>query len=267
MKLISFAVLSFLAVTVSANPPHNPDTDAMDQSQNDAIQDMEQPHDSDALSEQQPQGISDEEVEELMENFAQDPQEFTDADTQGAQQSQESDAQNMGQPPDDDAQNMDQPPDDDTQDVDQSSDDDIQEMDQHPSAATQEPQQPQFSRFRNTQHHQIARSESSRDHYVQLLQNSLGTLYEECREGRDLIYNIETLIDTMEKELLGLEKSIEELEEDSPDKERMMARRTFQISDISEARDHLTIARYELEDAEKEYDIVNTKIFSLNKHW
>ncbi|KAH6587366.1 hypothetical protein BASA50_001295 [Batrachochytrium salamandrivorans] len=135
MKLISFAVLSFLAVTVSANPPHNTDTDAMDQSP--------------------------------------DPQEFTDADTQGAQQSQESDAQNMGQPPDDDAQNMDQPPDDDTQDVDQSSDDDTQEMDQPQDAATHSAQQPQLFRFRNTQHHHIARSKSARTYYVQLLQTEL----------------------------------------------------------------------------------------------
>ncbi|KAH6565715.1 hypothetical protein BASA50_006222 [Batrachochytrium salamandrivorans] len=41
MKLISFAALSFLAITVSAFPPHT-DTKDVDQSSNDAIQDVNQ---------------------------------------------------------------------------------------------------------------------------------------------------------------------------------------------------------------------------------
>ncbi|KAH6602496.1 hypothetical protein BASA61_001062 [Batrachochytrium salamandrivorans] len=68
MKLSSFAAVSLLAITVSAQPPHNTDTDAMDQSQNDAIQEMDQFPD-----------ISDHDVQAFLDFFDQDSQQFTDA--------------------------------------------------------------------------------------------------------------------------------------------------------------------------------------------
>ncbi|KAH6568648.1 hypothetical protein BASA50_000391 [Batrachochytrium salamandrivorans] len=62
MKLIFFAVISLLEITVSAYPPNNPDTDDMDQSQNDDVQNLEQSQESATHSVQQPHGISSQDV-------------------------------------------------------------------------------------------------------------------------------------------------------------------------------------------------------------
>ncbi|KAH9257123.1 hypothetical protein BASA81_004673 [Batrachochytrium salamandrivorans] len=97
MRLISFAAVSLLAITVSAQPPHNTDTDAMDQTQNDAIQEMDQTQ-NDAIQEiEKFQGISDHDVQVLMDLFSQDPQQFPESDTQMPDQPQGSDIQNMDQ--------------------------------------------------------------------------------------------------------------------------------------------------------------------------
>ncbi|KAH6598854.1 hypothetical protein BASA50_003361 [Batrachochytrium salamandrivorans] len=87
MRLISFAAVSLLAITVSAQPPHNTDTDAMDQTQNDAIQEMDQTQ-NDAIQEiEKFQGISDHDVQ--------------DAATQSAQQNQGATSPDIQQLPDD----------------------------------------------------------------------------------------------------------------------------------------------------------------------
>ncbi|KAH6602494.1 hypothetical protein BASA61_001060 [Batrachochytrium salamandrivorans] len=80
MRLGSFAMVSLLAITVSAQPPHNPNTDDMDKYLDDAIQNMYQSH-NDAIWEiEKFQGISDHDVQ--MSDQSQD------AATQSAQQSQ-----------------------------------------------------------------------------------------------------------------------------------------------------------------------------------
>ncbi|KAH6564056.1 hypothetical protein BASA62_008131 [Batrachochytrium salamandrivorans] len=53
MKLISFAIISLLAITASAQSPHGTATQDMDQSQNDATQSAEQPQSTTTQSEQQ----------------------------------------------------------------------------------------------------------------------------------------------------------------------------------------------------------------------
>ncbi|KAH6573543.1 hypothetical protein BASA62_002917 [Batrachochytrium salamandrivorans] len=93
MRLGSFAMVSLLAITVSAQPPHNPNTDDMDKYLDDAIQNMYQSH-NDAIWEiEKFQGISDHDVQVLMDLFAQDPQQFPESDTQMPGQSQNADIQ------------------------------------------------------------------------------------------------------------------------------------------------------------------------------
>ncbi|KAH6586163.1 hypothetical protein BASA50_000629 [Batrachochytrium salamandrivorans] len=77
MRLISFAMVSFLAITVSAWPPHNPDTHDMNQPPDAATQDTEQFQD----------------MQELLDGFFQNLQQSQNAATQSSQQSQEPDTQ------------------------------------------------------------------------------------------------------------------------------------------------------------------------------
>ncbi|KAH9266660.1 hypothetical protein BASA83_010467 [Batrachochytrium salamandrivorans] len=72
MRLISFAMVSFLAITVSAWPPHNPDTHDMNQPPDAATQDTEQFQD----------------MQELLDGFFQNLQQSQNAATQSSQQSQ-----------------------------------------------------------------------------------------------------------------------------------------------------------------------------------
>ncbi|KAH6565788.1 hypothetical protein BASA82_001010 [Batrachochytrium salamandrivorans] len=181
MRLGSFAMVSLLAITVSAYPgpgipPHNTDTDAMDQSQNVDIQEIGQPQDISAHSVQgfldsatqnmdQFQGISDQEIDAFLNLFAQDPQPFPESDIQMSDQSQDAvtqilqylqnsdtqstepshgiSAQNMHQSQYAATQSTQQPQDISIQDVQDFLDDAAQNVQQSPDAATQSAQQPQ----------------------------------------------------------------------------------------------------------------------------
>ncbi|KAH6573542.1 hypothetical protein BASA62_002916 [Batrachochytrium salamandrivorans] len=181
MRLGSFAMVSLLAITVSAYPgpgipPHNTDTDAMDQSQNVDIQEIGQPQDISAHNVQgfldsatqnmdQFQGISDQEIDAFLNLFAQDPQPFPESDIQMSDQSQDAvtqilqylqnsdtqstepshgiSAQNMHQSQYAATQSTQQPQDISIQDVQDFLDDAAQNVQQSPDAATQSAQQPQ----------------------------------------------------------------------------------------------------------------------------
>ncbi|KAH9261349.1 hypothetical protein BASA82_001007 [Batrachochytrium salamandrivorans] len=148
MRLGSFAMVSLLAITVSAypgpgTPPHNPDTDAMDQSQNVDIQEIGQPQDISAHNVQgfldsatqnmdQFQGISDQEIDTFLNLFAQDPQPFPESDIQMPDQSQDAVTQILQY-----LQNSD------TQSTEPSHGISAQNMHQSQYAATQSTQQPQ----------------------------------------------------------------------------------------------------------------------------
>ncbi|KAH9273715.1 hypothetical protein BASA83_004049 [Batrachochytrium salamandrivorans] len=152
MRLSSFAAVSLLAITVSAQPPHNPNTDDMDKYLNDAIQEMDQTH-NDAIWEiEKFQGISDHDVQVLMDLFAQDPQQFPESDTQMPDQSQDSGTQMLEkflddatqstqQPQESNAQMPDQPQGFDIQDVQKILDDAAQNVQQYQGTASQSTQQ------------------------------------------------------------------------------------------------------------------------------
>ncbi|KAH9250809.1 hypothetical protein BASA83_010036 [Batrachochytrium salamandrivorans] len=109
MRLIFFAMVSLLAITVSAQPPHNPDTQNTNPSPDDAIQNMNQSPDiSDQdmqefmdlfdQNAQQPQGAATQMSDQPQGSGTQSVQQSPDATTQNAQQSQESDDQMLNQP-------------------------------------------------------------------------------------------------------------------------------------------------------------------------
>ncbi|KAH6592608.1 hypothetical protein BASA50_007984 [Batrachochytrium salamandrivorans] len=132
MKLISFAMVSLLAITVSAQPPHNPDTDAMDQSQNDAIQNMEQSQD-----------ISIQDVQGLLEAFFQNLQQLPDADTQNAHQSLGATSQDTHQNQGISSQSTQHSLGATSQDTHQNQDADVQMLEQLLDSITQNMHQPQ----------------------------------------------------------------------------------------------------------------------------
>ncbi|KAH6565624.1 hypothetical protein BASA62_007124 [Batrachochytrium salamandrivorans] len=132
MKLISFAMVSLLAITVSSQPPHDPDTDAMDQSQNDAIQNMEQSQD-----------ISIQDVQGLLEAFFQNLQQLPDADTQNAHQSLGATSQDTHQNQGISSQSTQHSLGATSQDTHQNQDADVQMLEQLLDSITQNMHQPQ----------------------------------------------------------------------------------------------------------------------------
>ncbi|KAH6579822.1 hypothetical protein BASA61_010022 [Batrachochytrium salamandrivorans] len=165
MKLISFLAIPLLAIAVSAQPPHNPDTQntnpfpdddiqEMDQSQNDAAQDIPYFLDSDfemlesilgsvAQTMNQPQGVS-----------AQDGVQSTSAATWNAQSPLGSTSQDMHQYPGSSSQSAQQPqgisaqdmyqyPGSSSQSAPSSLDSTSQDIHQYPGSSSQSTQQPQ----------------------------------------------------------------------------------------------------------------------------
>ncbi|KAH6588890.1 hypothetical protein BASA50_010424 [Batrachochytrium salamandrivorans] len=165
MKLISFVAIPLLAIAVSAQPPHNPDTQntnpfpdddiqEMDQSQNDAAQDIPYFLDSDfemlesilgsvAQTMNQPQGVS-----------AQDGVQSTSAATWNAQSPLGSTSQDMHQYPGSSSQSAQQPqgisaqdmyqyPGSSSQSAPSSLDSTSQDIHQYPGSSSQSTQQPQ----------------------------------------------------------------------------------------------------------------------------
>ncbi|KAH6583563.1 hypothetical protein BASA60_001371 [Batrachochytrium salamandrivorans] len=97
MRLISFAMVSLLAITVSALPPHNPDTDAIDKYLDDAIQDMDQ---SPSISAEDMEGLMEfdtEMLDQLLNDAVQNAQQPQGAATQNAQQSPGATSQDLDQ--------------------------------------------------------------------------------------------------------------------------------------------------------------------------
>ncbi|KAH9261348.1 hypothetical protein BASA82_001006 [Batrachochytrium salamandrivorans] len=156
MRLISFAMVSLLAITVSAQPPHNTDTDAMDQSQNVDIQEIGQLR-----------GASPENVQVLLNFLAQNSQQSQYAATQSTQQPQDISIQDVQDFLDDATQNVQQSPDVATQNMDQFQGISDQEIDAFLSRFSQDPQQSPES--------DIQMSDQSQDAIAQIsqyLQNS-----------------------------------------------------------------------------------------------
>ncbi|KAH6579340.1 hypothetical protein BASA61_010313 [Batrachochytrium salamandrivorans] len=98
MRLISFAMVSLLAITVSAYPPHNPDTQNTNPSPDDAIQNMDQ---SPSISAEDMEGLMEfdtEMLDQLLNDAVQNAQQPQDAATHSAQQSPGATSQDLGQP-------------------------------------------------------------------------------------------------------------------------------------------------------------------------
>ncbi|KAH6579337.1 hypothetical protein BASA61_010310 [Batrachochytrium salamandrivorans] len=87
MRLISFAMVSILAITVSALPPYNPDTQNTSPSPDDAIQNMDQ---SPSISAEDIEGLMEfdtEMLDQLLNDAVQNAQQPQGAATHSAQQS------------------------------------------------------------------------------------------------------------------------------------------------------------------------------------
>ncbi|KAH6583269.1 hypothetical protein BASA50_001266 [Batrachochytrium salamandrivorans] len=98
MRLISFAMVSLLAITVSAYPPHNPDTQNTNPSPDDAIQNMDQ---SPSISAEDMEGLMEfdtEMLDQLLNDAVQNAQQPQDAATHSARQSPGATSQDLGQP-------------------------------------------------------------------------------------------------------------------------------------------------------------------------
>ncbi|KAH9250808.1 hypothetical protein BASA83_010035 [Batrachochytrium salamandrivorans] len=185
MRLISFAMVSLLAITVSAQPPHNPDTDAMDEYLNDFIQNMEEP-----------QGIFAQSIEELMDLFNQDSQQLLNDITQNSQQPQDAGTQSVQQSPDATTQNAHQSQESDDQILDQFlyATDQIfqhlqnsatQNLDQSQGAATQSEQQSQGAATQNMHRSQGAATQSKQQYqgiYVPNMHQSQSTITQSAKQ-------------------------------------------------------------------------------------
>ncbi|KAH6565783.1 hypothetical protein BASA82_001016 [Batrachochytrium salamandrivorans] len=177
MRLSSFAAVSLLAITVSAQPPHNPDTDDMDKYLHDAIQEMDQSQ-NDAIREiEKLQGISDHDVQVLMALFSQDPQQFPEFDTQMPDQPQGSDIQNMDQFLDAATQSAQQPQESDVQDVQKILDDAILSEQQHQGISAQDLHEILNGATQNTQ--------SSQDAATQSVQQNQGATFPDIQQLPD----------------------------------------------------------------------------------
>ncbi|KAH6566265.1 hypothetical protein BASA62_006810 [Batrachochytrium salamandrivorans] len=100
MRLGSFAMVSLLAITVSAWPPHNPDTQNTNPSPDDAIQNMDQSPDDAAEDIQYFQEFDAEMLEEFLNDITQNAQQPQGAATHSSQKSPDAYAQSVQQSPD-----------------------------------------------------------------------------------------------------------------------------------------------------------------------
>ncbi|KAH6583580.1 hypothetical protein BASA60_001388 [Batrachochytrium salamandrivorans] len=100
MRLGSFAMVSILAITVSAWPPHNPDTQNTNPSPDDAIQNMDQSPDNAAEDIQYFQEFDAEMLEEFLNDITQNAQQPQGAATHSSQKSPDAYAQSVQQSPD-----------------------------------------------------------------------------------------------------------------------------------------------------------------------
>ncbi|KAH6587340.1 hypothetical protein BASA50_001269 [Batrachochytrium salamandrivorans] len=97
MRLISFAMVSLLAITVSALPPYNPDTQNTSPSPDDAIQNMDQ---SPSISAEDIEGLMEfdtEMLDQLLNDAVQNAQQPQGAATHSAQQSPGATSQDLDQ--------------------------------------------------------------------------------------------------------------------------------------------------------------------------
>ncbi|KAH9250816.1 hypothetical protein BASA81_011405 [Batrachochytrium salamandrivorans] len=160
MRLISFAMVSILAITVSAWPPHNFDTDAMDKYLDDAIQEMDQSPGDAAENLQYFQESDIEMLDQPQDDATQDVQQPPDAATQNAQQPPDAATQNVQQPPDAATQNVQQLLESDIQILQYFQDSDIQVLDRLLDAATQSLQQPPDAAIQSLQQSPDATTQS-----------------------------------------------------------------------------------------------------------
>ncbi|KAH9250790.1 hypothetical protein BASA81_011378 [Batrachochytrium salamandrivorans] len=136
-------MISILAITVSAWPPHNPDTQNTSPSPDDAIQNMEQSQGISAENIQYFQEFDVEMLEEFLNDITQNMNQPQDAGTQNSQQPQDAGTQSVQQSPDAYAQSAHQYRDVSAQDGEQSQNYGTQMLEEFLDATTQNAQQPQ----------------------------------------------------------------------------------------------------------------------------
>ncbi|KAH6586427.1 hypothetical protein BASA61_006547 [Batrachochytrium salamandrivorans] len=137
MRLISFAMVSLLAITVSAYPPHNPITQDLDRSQDASTQSAHQSYDAGIQDIDQSPNSDMPILQHFQESGTQDLDQSPDSDISILQYFQESDAQMLERILDSASQNMDRSQDASTQSVHQSFGDTTHNTQQFPGAATQ----------------------------------------------------------------------------------------------------------------------------------
>ncbi|KAH6587355.1 hypothetical protein BASA50_001284 [Batrachochytrium salamandrivorans] len=107
MRLISFAMVSLLAITVSAYPPHNPITQDLDRSQDASTQSAHQSYDAGIQDIDQSPNSDMPILQHFQESGTQDLDQSPDSDISILQYFQESDAQMLERILDSASQNMD----------------------------------------------------------------------------------------------------------------------------------------------------------------
>ncbi|KAH6574631.1 hypothetical protein BASA50_001260 [Batrachochytrium salamandrivorans] len=161
MRLGSFAMVSLLAITVSAWPPHNPDTQNMNPSPNDVIQNMNPSPDDAAQNSQQPHGFDVDMLDQLLNDITQNAQQHQDAGTQSVQQSPGATSQSAHQSQGISAENIQYFQEFDVEMLEEFLNDITQNMNQPQDAGTQNSQQPQDAGTQSVQQSPDAYAQSA----------------------------------------------------------------------------------------------------------
>ncbi|KAH9263352.1 hypothetical protein BASA83_013266 [Batrachochytrium salamandrivorans] len=126
-------------------------------------------------------------------------------------------------------------------------------------------EQSQDATGQNAQQPQVARIQSLRQQHKQSLQAGLEILHQRHEEKINEIYKIGGRIQKMEKEKFELREAIKGLDDDSPERNGMVARLNFQSLDIEDANTSLKIVMQEMRKIEEQYNIATKKLEKLNE--
>ncbi|KAH9263357.1 hypothetical protein BASA83_013272 [Batrachochytrium salamandrivorans] len=126
-------------------------------------------------------------------------------------------------------------------------------------------EQSQDATGQNAQQPQVARIQSLRQQHKQSLQAGSEILRQKHEEKINEVYKIGDHIKEMEKEKFKLREAINGLDDDSPERNGMMARLMSLSLDIEDANASLKIVMQDMRKIEERYNIATKKLEKLNE--
>ncbi|KAH9250810.1 hypothetical protein BASA83_010037 [Batrachochytrium salamandrivorans] len=202
MRLSSFAMVSLLAITVSAQPPHNTDTDAMDQFQDSGTQMLEDFLDATTQNSQQSLGATSQDLEQSLGATSQDLEQSLGATSQDLEQALSATSQDL-------EQYLDAA----TQDIREFQGISAQEVDEVLDATTQSAQQSNQDKVL-AEMDRLTKAHNAQIHYLSQIDSYINIEKQRDKEVRDIIDRTaiklqETSISSDER--LGLQQTIYDL--------------------------------------------------------